>query len=278
MNVSTMNPIDRTERKRQMGWLREPAAARYQDGMNLYEYVRSDPVSLRDPSGLAATTQPSTQPGGIHLPGGPGPATSGSTTINIPGVGQVTLYGRNNNVWHSGVSAEFVAKVTKGMGCSCKDLQWSQKVKITINNPNSLTQEQIDEIMLHEQLEHGMNDPFEGYVPDNGYTDPTTKYDPTDPFPLHPPGYKIPNRYAPPLYGQDWPDKNQPWNSGDSGFGDWPWTPNMRGKPYPRGANITKNFILKLYCDGKQVGPDIHWSVNGIVGSDQNSQVDINPQ
>jgi hypothetical protein len=69
----------------------------YVDGLNPYQFVRDDPVALRDPYGLAAepvtrpssgpSTQPSTKPSTypINDPGGAG--KQGTATISVAGAG-----------------------------------------------------------------------------------------------------------------------------------------------------------------------------------------------
>lgn len=228
-----------------------------------------------------ATTIPSSQPSpAISLSGGSGSTSEGTAIFSIPGVGQVTIYAINNNRWESGGSAGFAVKLTQAAGSPCSDLQWSQRVRITINNRAMLTDDQYYSIVQHETLEHGGNDPFGGYVPDNGYNEPKIHPDPNDPF-APPPGYKSPNRYAPSLAASDWPDRNHSFAKGDVAFGDWPFLPyNPRANqseslPYPKGTDVTKDFILTLNCNGQPVGPDIHWSVRGAAGSGQTSTVNV---
>jgi hypothetical protein len=241
----------------------ETDPAQYVDGPDRYQFVKGNPERYVDPSGLEAA-------GSINLPGGPGKLSSGNSTVDIPGVGTVSLYGSNNNAWNSGGSAGFAAKISRGKGCGCKNLTWSQKVRITVNNRSALTDAQYYQMVNHETEEHGGNDPFRDYVPDNGYNDPKLKPDPHDPW-APPPMYKSPNQYAPPMLARNWPDPAHPFLPGDVGFNDYPWLP----PPYATGADVTKEFILTLYCDGKPVGFEIHWSVRGVAGSGLNSTVQI---
>jgi hypothetical protein len=246
----------------------------YVDGSNLYEIEKGNPVASVDPTGLNSVGIPGgyTPPGyspapapiirPVHLPGGPGKTLSDIRVFTVPGIGEVTIYVENNHYMATGGSANLVAKITKADGCPCWNLRWSQQVKITINNRASIAPKILKGIIAHESDEHAGNNPLVGWVLDND-NDTTGK----------------PNLAASLLDGKDWPKGGGTFHFGDIGFGDWPmipWAPAPWKKlPYPKGADVTKEFILTPTCDGKPLGLEIHWTVHGVAGSGETATVDV---
>ncbi|HSZ60091.1 MAG TPA: RHS repeat-associated core domain-containing protein [Tepidisphaeraceae bacterium] len=245
-------------------WL-ETDPEQYVDGPNLYQMESGNPVGLLDPTGEQATTQPGS---GFTIPSGKNGRGSGSFTIGQgPNTGTVTIKGRNNgagsangNGPEGGIEASFVPD----SGC-CKDLSWSQTVKIDILNPGP-GNPNLQGPIQKEINEHGGNNPFLGPVLDNG---PGGSW---GDFRHYEDGGGLqPAQFAPqPPFLNSF--KPQP-PSGSANFRDEPWWPST---DWPDGVTVRKTFVLSLYCGGKPLGISINWQVTATTSGQPGATTSVN--